>query len=717
MPSHAEFQNRLIHEKSPYLLQHADNPVDWYPWGEEAFERARKEDKPVFLSIGYSTCHWCHVMEHESFENPEIAALINQNFVPVKVDREERPDIDSIYMSAVMTMTGSGGWPLTVLLTQDKKPFFGGTYFPPQAKWGSPGLVDVISSVHEAWGNRRNELIESSDSLTEILNEQAARNAGEEELTPAILDSAFEQYRQLYDQSYGGFGRSPKFPTGHNLCFLLRYWKRTGNSEALEMVEHTLTQMANGGMYDHLGGGFHRYSTDQQWQVPHFEKMLYDQAILSRAYLEAYQITKKEFYAQVAREILDYVLRDMTHGQGGFYSAEDADSLDPDAPGGLTADPSPRHEKKEGAFYLWRHDEISEILGREDAAIFGYRFGIKPEGNALADPHGEFTGKNIIFAAKTIEETAAQFKTGSEDIKKSLERSKIKLFAQRKSRPRPHLDDKVLTDWNGLMISSLAFAARVLNEPRYQKAAEQSARFIRRTMIRGDGRLLHRYREGEAGILGTIEDYAFLIHGLLDLYEATFQLDYLKLGITLSDDMVKLFWDAERGGLYFTARDAEEILFRQKEAYDGAVPSGNSVAALDLVRIGHVTFNDHWEEMARALFDVFAGQMTRQPSSHAQMLSAFDFALGPSREIVIAASGKEDSLPEMIKEIYGRFMPNKVVLMRPASGSDADELNAISPFTKNQLAVQAQTTVYVCEDRVCKLPVAHPRKLAELLEQ
>jgi len=514
----------------------------------------------------------------------------------------------------------------------------------------------------------------------------------------------------------GGFGHSPKFPTSHNLSFLLRYWKRTGNSRALEIVEHTLTQMARGGMYDHIGGGFHRYSTDQQWQIPHFEKMLYDQAILSRTYLEAYQITKNNFYAQVAREIFDYVLRDMQYEQGGFYSAEDADSLDPDEYTGITIDPGQSHEKKEGAFFLWRYDEIVQILGEEDAKIFNYYFGIQPQGNALQDPHNEFIGKNIIYVKNNLEDTVKHFKKKASEVEQSIQKSKAKLLETRRSRPRPHLDDKIMADWNGLMIASLSFGSRVLNEPKYKKAAEKAAQFALTKLMDSEGRLLHRYRDGDASIMGTIEDYAFFIHGLLDLYEATFNMEYLKQSIDLAKNMVRLFWDDKDGGFYFTADDAEKLLYRQKEIYDGAIPSGNSVAALDLVRLSRLTLDQQWDEKLEGFFNAFSSQIASRPSNYGQMLIAYDFTLGPSKEIVIAVPAPDTNIDEMIKAIYDRFIPNKVVLLRPATGAEADDIVSISPFVEHQLPMSDQTTIYLCENHICKLPVRNLEKFLSLLD-
>jgi len=519
MPNSSGQKNRLAYEKSPYLLQHANNPVDWYPWGEEAFAKAKKEDKPIFLSIGYSTCHWCHVMEHESFENPEIARILNEHFVSIKVDREERPDIDNIYMQAVMMLTGSGGWPMSLFLTFEKMPFVGGTYFPPESKWGQPGFKDILSSINDLWKSDRKKALATGQAITETLEARSTREANSTmPLDEETLHAAYNYFQQNFDPQYGGFGQSPKFPSSHNLSFLLGYWKRTGEAAALAMVEKTLQDMARGGMYDHLGGGFHRYSTDQYWHVPHFEKMLYDQAILAKTYLEAFQVTGNQVYAKTAREIFDYVLRDMCDTEGGFYSAEDADSLPPTGQGTNSSRSGQAHEKKEGAFYVWGYDEIKIILNEEEAEILNFFYGVLAHGNVRQDPHDEFGDNNILYIAKDLKKTAHQFQKETSDIQKILNKAREKLFLVRSKRPRPYLDDKILVDWNGLMISSLAFGSRVLNEPRYAQAAEKSTQFILTQLVRDDGRLLHRYRDGEAAILGTIEDYAFFIHGLIDLY-------------------------------------------------------------------------------------------------------------------------------------------------------------------------------------------------------
>lgn len=699
------YTNRLIHEKSPYLLQHAHNPVDWYPWGEEAFKKARAEDKPIFLSVGYSTCHWCHVMEGESYSNPEIAKIMNENFVPIKVDREERPDVDNVYMQAVMAMTGSGGWPMNVFLTPDLKPFYGGTYFPPEDRWGTPGLTTVLKEIADKWKSDRDSILRSSQELTQAIQAKAqGKSNATHSLDEKTLKKGYEQFSSSFDSKYGGFGSGMKFPRSHSVSFLLRYWKKIKDTKALGMVEKTLQEMARGGVYDHIGGGFHRYSTDPQWRVPHFEKMLYDQAILARTYLEAYQATGKEEYAKVAREIFDYVLRDMTDSGGAFYSAEDADSLDPDS-----------FKKREGAFYLWSKEEIVENLGKENADIFSYAFGVQSGGNAPQDPQGEFKNKNILYLAHDLKETAQKFRRTPVEIESILKNSKAKLFTIRSKRPRPSLDDKVLTDWNGLMISSLAFGSRVLDEPRYRDAAQKAADFIIRNMKRSDSRLMHRFRSKDVTITGFIDDYAFFSEGLLDLYEATFDPRYLEEAKSLSGEMHELFWDDSGDGFFFTGKDGEELISRTKEFYDGAVPSGNSVAALVLLRLGRLTMDNQFETWARQALDAFSSQISQVPAEYPQMLIALDFAIGPSREIVIAGNEDDPTVQAMIHAIYSPFIPNKVVVLHPEVTEITKKIEALSPFVKNQNAINGKPTAYVCKNYVCNLPTTEVTKLKELL--
>lgn len=701
------YTNRLIHEKSPYLSQHAHNPVDWYPWGEEAFKKAKTEDKPIFLSVGYSTCHWCHVMEEESFSNPAIAKIMNDSFVSIKVDREERPDVDNIYMQAVMTMTGSGGWPMTVFLTPDLKPFYGGTYFPPDDRWGRPGLTSLLNTISERWKDKRTELLQSSEQLTRSIQASAEiKAAASQNLDANTLKLAYEQLRSNYDSTYGGIGGAPKFPRSHLLSFLLRFWKRSGNTESLAIVEKTLKEMAKGGVYDHIGGGFHRYSTDNRWHVPHFEKMLYDQALLAKTYLEAYQITKKEEYARTAREIFEYVLQDMTGSYGAFYSAEDADS----AP-----DPAHPKEKSEGAFYIWSKDEINTALDVERAEIFNYIYDVKYGGNIAQDPHGEFGSKNVLHIVHSVDEAAAKFQKTSDQIQAALNDSKKILFDIRSKRLRPHLDDKVLTDWNGLMISSFAFGSRVLNEPRYMEAAKKAADFLLEKMKRKDGRLMHRYRDGEVAIPGFIEDYAFFTHGLFDLYEATFDPLYLEEAQFFAKEMIPLFWDGKSGGFYFRGTDSENLIAHSKELYDGAIPSGNSVATLSLLRIGRLTFDQKLENKARDTIDAFSTQIARYPSSFPQMLIALDFAFGPSREIVIAGESDDAGTRKMIGAVYDRFLPNKVVALHPEKGESVQKIEELSPFVKGQTALGGKPTAYVCKNYVCNFPTTDIAKLEQLL--
>ncbi|MDP3919446.1 MAG: thioredoxin domain-containing protein [Candidatus Omnitrophota bacterium] len=689
--------NLLAREKSPYLLQHATNPVDWFPWGEEAFAKAREENKPIFLSIGYSTCHWCHVMEDESFTNQEVADLLNEGFVAVKVDREERPDVDGIYMKAVMAMSGSGGWPMSVFLTPDRRPFYGGTYFPPEDRWGRPGFKSLLKTIRAQWSSNRQKLVDAGDHLTEQLGAALGMPDSDREvtLTKESLDEAYGQFLSRYDAENGGFGNAPKFPSSHVLSFLLQYWHRANQPRALEMAVQTLRAMAKGGMYDHLGGGFHRYSTDERWHIPHFEKMLYDQAILTKTYVEAYQATHREVFAEVAKDTFAYVLRDMTSPEGAFYSAEDADSLEP-AGGGK--------QKKEGAFYVWTEAEIREHLGQA-AELFIWYYGVEPGGNAQEDVHGEFTGKNILFAAKRIAETAQKFKKTAAEVRSELAAARLKLLESRGKRPRPHLDDKVLADWNALMISSFCLASRVLGEPAYRIAAAKAGDFILSKMVDAKGRLLHRYRDGHVMIPGFLDDYAFLTQALLDLYEATFEIRYLGEAKRFCEEMLRLFWDENAGGFFFVASDGEQLISRSKEFYDGAIPSGNSVAAQVLVRMARLTGDAVMNQKVDECLAAFASQISRFPSGHPQALMALDFSLGPSYEIVIAEGTNRELVDAMVKTLFNIYLPNRVLLFRPVSAEACRELEALVPFAVKQIPVEGETTAYVCKGFQCDAPV------------
>ncbi|UCF04908.1 MAG: thioredoxin domain-containing protein [bacterium] len=684
---------RLAGEKSPYLLQHAGNPVDWYPWGEEAFEQAKAEDKPVFLSIGYSACHWCHVMEEESFADGEVAALLNEHFVSVKVDREERPDIDHIYMAVCQAMTGSGGWPLTIIMTPEKKPFFAGTYIPKQNHFGRMGLVDLLPHIAEVWREDREELLKAGERAGEFL-QRMSTGIGKAELSDDLFTGALDWFRRSFDERHGGFGSAPKFPSPHQLSLLLRLWRRTGDAVALEMATKTLTAMHRGGIFDQLGFGFHRYSTDARWLVPHFEKMLYDQAMLAIAFLEAYQAlgagNDREAMATAARQIFSYVLFEMTSPEGGFYSSEDADS-----------------EGQEGRYYLWNPAQIREVLGEETAGRITRFFGVTE--------HGHIEGGSVLNIGGEIDRFAADEGLSREEFAAHFEEARQRLLTARTARTRPARDDKILTDWNGLMIAALARGAQVLDEPAYRQAASDAAAFNLRKMRRSDGRLLHRYRDGEAAIPAFIDDYAFLAWGLIELYQTTFEPVHLREALRLTEDMITLFWDGERGGFYLTGSDAEEVLARPTDIYDGAIPSGNSVAALNLLRLGRITMRRDLEEKAQMLMRRFASTVENAPTAFSQFLVALDFALGPSREIVIVGDPEADDTVRLLGTVRERFMPDTVVIVT-GEGERSEEMTALMPALELMRIVNGRTTVYLCENFSCNFPVNTVEELATLLD-
>jgi uncharacterized protein YyaL (SSP411 family) len=685
--------NRLINEKSPYLLQHAHNPVDWHAWNEEAFERARAENKPIFLSIGYSTCHWCHVMEKESFEDSEVAQLMNEAFVSIKVDREERPDVDHVYMTVCQMMTGSGGWPLTIVMTPDKKPFFAATYIPKGSRFGRTGMMELIPRIREVWKNRHKDVLDSAENMTAALQSIEKENPGEP-LDHGVLDNAYQELAQRFDKTYGGFSGSPKFPTPHNFFFMLRYWKRTGHQEALNMVEKTLQEIRWGGIFDQVGFGFHRYSTDKEWLVPHFEKMLYDQAMLALAYLEMYQATGKAIYSDTAKEIFTYVIRDMRSPEGGFYSAEDADS-----------------EGVEGKFYLWTEKEIREILPPDEADLIVRAFHVEKNGNFREEATGKSLGANILYTGKSLADMASEMNLPTEELKKKIDLARSRLFEVRERRIHPHKDDKILTDWNGLLIAALAKGAQVFGERAYSDAAADAVNFILKKMRKPDGRLLHRYREGEASISAHLDDYAFLGWGLTELYEATFDAQFLKTALELSKDMIQHFWDLQRGGLFFTSDDAENLIVRKKEVSDGALPSGNAVAMLNLLRLGRFTGDAELEERASRIQRVFSEQVRQFPSGYTQFLSAADFSLGPSHEVVVSGSL---GAKEMLDALRSRFSPNQVLLFRPTGGESAG-IDAVAAFAKNYNPVNGRATAYVCSGHACNTPTTEVKELMALL--
>ena len=741
-PANPARTNRLAREKSPYLLQHAHNPVDWYPWGEEAFEKARRENKPIFLSIGYSTCHWCHVMAHESFENEATAAIMNRDFVNVKVDREERPDVDRVYMTFVQATTGGGGWPMSVWLTPDLKPFVGGTYFPLEDRYGQPAFRKVLERIASAWKQDREKIAESGSKIVEALRESQSSTADTTaKIDIKVFEDAYQQLDRSFDPREGGFSIAPKFPRPVALNFLTRFYARDPKSEngkhALEMDLFTLRKMAAGGLHDHVGGGFHRYSVDRYWHVPHFEKMLYDQAQLATAYLDAIQITQDrsadgrirggEQYADVARDILDYVARDMTSKDGGFFSAEDADSPDVVAAvydrrttGSEKKDSSDAHratlQKSEGVFYVWTEKQADQALG-DDSAIFKYHFGVQPHGNAPegSDPQDEFRGKNILIQRHTVQETAQHFKKSEDEIRKSLDRSREKLLSIRNQRPRPHLDDKIISAWNGLMISAYARAAQILDEPRYVEAAQRAAKFVRANLYDEKSKLLFRnYREGRSAIEGFADDYAFVIQGLLDLYEASFDVEWLKFAIELQTTQDRLFFDEKAGGYFSTSGKDKSVVLRLKDDNDSAEPAASSIAALNLLRFAQLRNDKALEDRARKTIEAFTTTVNHFASAMPQLLVALDFSLSKPRQIVIAGKIDNDQTQALLKEVHRHFLPNKVLML--ADGSDSQKF-----FAERNEAIAAMSLVdgkpaaYVCENFTCKAPVTDPKALGELL--
>ena len=647
--------NRLATEQSPYLLQHKDNPVDWYSWGADAFERARSEDKPIFLSIGYSTCHWCHVMEHESFEHAQVAEVLNRHFVSIKVDREERPDVDRVYMTFVQATTGSGGWPMSVWLTPSLKPFYGGTYFPPDARWGKPGFVDILEEVARVWREERDKVERSASSIVERLQSFAAQTGGGAIPGPAVLTAASQQFRAAFDARRGGFGDAPKFPRPSELLFLLREHARTGEAEPRDMVLATLRAMALGGMRDHIGGGFHRYSVDGEWRVPHFEKMLYDQAQLVIAYLEAAQVTGEPLFAGVATDTLDYVMRDLADSEGGFFSAEDADSVPPEQAS------APAPHKSEGAFYIWEDDEIGTAL-EADADVFRLHYGVLPAGNAPFDPQQEFTHKNLLYTARPIDEVASLTGRSREEVEDALERARSTLLRVRSSRPRPHLDDKVLTAWNGLMIAALARAARVLEDGgKYLTAAQRAAQFIHARLWNGATRtLLRRYRRGDSGVEGYSEDYAYLIYGLLELFQADGDPRWLEWAFTLQRRQDELFWDPVNGGWFSTTGRDASVLLRLKEDYDGAEPAASSIAMLNLLVLSHLTADAATTEKIERTFAAFGGRAAHMGRAVPMMLGALSTYHAGLRQLVVA--GDDPGTRALLGVTRRRYQPNSIVI-------------------------------------------------------
>ena len=688
--------NALADESSPYLLQHKNNPVDWYPWGEEAIQLAKAQDKPIFLSIGYSACHWCHVMEHESFENPELADYLNKHFISIKVDREERPDLDQIYMNAVQTMTGRGGWPMSVFLTPDLKPFYGGTYWPPTAGRGMPGFDQVLAAVNDAWQNRRDQALETADQLT-IRLEQMTEVAGEQpQLDHSLIQQAAKQLEGEFDPTHGGFGAAPKFLHTMDMELLLRIWKSDKRSAWIDMVRHTLDRMAAGGIYDHLGGGFARYSVDEQWLVPHFEKMLYDNALLAKLYIELFAALPetdsfKQEAARIARETLDYVLRDMTHPEGAFYSTEDADSL---------PDGDPDGHAEEGLFYTWKPEEIRKVLGEEEADLFCGVYGVTPIGN--------FEGRNILHLPKSIDTLAKQLGMDASLLKNKLEKGRKKLFEARTARPRPGLDDKIITCWNGLMIDAMATASKVLEEPRYLIAAQKSADFMLTKMRDSSGKLQHTWRNGVAKIDGFLDDYAALANSLVTLYEATFDESYIDAAADLVDALLEKFTDPDSGGFFYSEDVAGELIVRNKELTDNATPGGNSLAATVLLRLGSLLGENRYLNAADRTLRATAIWMQKAPGAMGQMLCALDRQLGPCYEVILVGEGTA----ELLSEIRRSFLPRTVLAGTPNGSYQSERLK---PILDGKISLENKPTLYLCEGNQCRSPIVGIEAIREAL--
>ena len=718
--------NRLAAEQSPYLLQHKDNPVDGYPWGDAAFEKARREDKPIFLSVGYSTCHWCHVMEHESFEHAGVAALLNEHFVSIKVDREERPDVDRVYMTFVQVTTGQGGWPMSVWLTPSLEPFYGGTYYPPTSQWGRPGFTEVLEEIARVWRDERQKVIQSAAAIVERLQSLGGSTGTGPVPGTGVLDVAVREYAASFDARHGGFGGAPKFPRPSELLFLLREHARMGSPDARDMVLATLRAMAIGGMRDHLGGGFHRYSVDGEWRVPHFEKMLYDQAQLVLAYVEAAQLTGQGFWADVAADTLDYVARDLTHPDGGFYSAEDADSVPPELatqnsqlPTTDSQLPTTKPHKSEGAFYIWTDREIGAALGA-DAEVFRLRFGILPDGNAPFDPQNEFTGRNLLYSARTFDDIAAATGKSPTEVASALERARVTLLALRSRRPRPQLDDKVLTAWNGLMIAAYARAGRLLGRDDYVADAQRAAAFLHASLWRAaDATLLRRFRQGDAGVEGYAEDYAYLIFGLLELFQADGDPQWLEWVLTLQRRQDELFWDDNEGGWFSTTGRDPSVLLRLKEEYDGAEPAAGSASVLNLLILAHLGVAElevgSYQRKIQKTFGMFANNASMRGRAVPMMLASLSAYHSGMPQVVIAGDAGDPGTSALMAELRRRYLPTAIVV--PLRDRHRAALSRLLPWTAALEKQNGLATAYVCRDFACDLPATTPEELIRVLSR
>jgi uncharacterized protein YyaL (SSP411 family) len=683
--------NRLRFEKSPYLLQHADNPVNWFPWSDEAFKTAKDEDKPIFLSIGYSTCHWCHVMAHESFEDEKVAEILNKNFICIKVDREERPDIDNIYMKFCQMITGSGGWPLTIIITPDKKPFFAATYIPKEQRFGRNGLLEMLPRIIKLWNDDKGNVIKSSLDITDNLKLQLEVDKNNIKINKNILNQTYENLLTNYDELYGGFNNAPKFPSPHNLIFLLRYWNKSGDEYALKMVNETLTNMYFGGIYDHVGYGFHRYSTDRKWILPHFEKMLYDQSMMILAYTEAHQATKNPIFKKVVEEIITYIIRDLKSEEGVFYSAEDADS-----------------EGIEGKYYTWTFDELKKLFSNKEFDLVKNIFNLREEGNYIEETTRNTSGKNVIFLNNS-EKYSNIFLKDSDEFKEIL----LKMFKIRSKRVPPSKDEKILTDWNGLIIAALSKAGFVFDENNYLNLAEKAVDFILKNMYNKNTGLLHIYKDGDSDIMGFADDYAFLIWGLLELYMSNNKIKYLSKALELNDYFIENFWDKSSSGFQFINKKKQEIL-NTKEIYDGAIPSSNSVSAMNLILLSRITGNSKYEEMAHEIIQYFSKDVSRYPIGYTHLLSAFDFAIGPSYEIILFEGDNKSEARKFINEIRENYLPNKI-LIKISDENEKKSMIKLCPYIDKYKLIENKTTLYLCENYQCKKPITDSNQLKKLL--
>jgi len=697
-----KYTNQLIHETSPYLLQHAHNPVDWYPWGDQALTKAKKEKKPIFLSIGYAACHWCHVMEEESFENEEIASLLNKHFVSIKVDREERPDLDEIYMAAVVAMTGSGGWPMTVFLTPDLSPFFGGTYYPPEDKWGRMGFKNVLRKISQFWDDdqKRRKIDLDAEMLKRIVAERTSASVSQDkdvELGQNLLDNASSQLAEAFDQEWGGFSAAPKFPSAGAISFLLRDFHHNNNKKSLEMATFTLDKMSEGGIYDHLGGGFHRYSTDRMWLVPHFEKMLYDNAQLAVVYLEAYQITKRKRYARVAREIFAYEMEKMTDSSGGICSTEDADS-----------------EGKEGIFYLWTFNELERILGKEEARIFAEFYQAKRDGN-FASQETYHQGLNILHVRRDLASVAKDLGMKKSELADRLQSSRKKLIKVRDKRMKPGLDDKIITSWNALMISALARGYQILGEAVYLQAAERAASFIMEKLVNEDGALLRTYRKGQSKLYAYLEDYVYLVRALVDLYEAGFDEQWLFAADNLAEDMINQFWDRKVPGFFNTSPYHKNLIVRTMTFHDSAIPSPTGVALEGLLRLSKLLDKDHYYEKAKTTLKAHHFYLERAPQGYLTLLLSLDFLVHPAKEIAIAGRRGSKEVRKLLKAVHRYFIPNRIIaFVDPDQDRTKDMVHKI-PLLSGRIEIEGRAAVYICEDYTCQVPVTTPEALLKQL--